>query len=870
MFDFIVDYAQKNIWCTPGQDMQSIVQPARITPLGGVWNSVKVQWRTLKLPQQGVRFHVYQIGGLNPQLLGLLGIERRWVTMTEACNKNNLVVDVYAGTGVQMPRYETYYQVTNDKTLVVAVKLQPTIPINLDTDALYLRFYSNAYYNLAAVNTQREYVQVAGQTCLNTDAILAMQNAFQGIQQQIAAGTLPKGEVYAFINGRRVSGIDLFTAKVGDCVEYIYDSSIYEVVDFSIANLLTFNSTLDQVYKYLLHYAAAGDHEIDFQDDIDVFLYNQPDTNGRWSGVYFHRNLPSAMRMVTHKDYAIPTQMVQTYATQQGWPDITKMMIRLHVRKGGWDRPLVHENNRIHELYKMADADVLGAMVGVNANLTNWQAATLEASAYTALMRAEQKDVTNKLAQDALGYNALAKLVGDTPVQTYQYSGQTMADVPYGLYSNSTMYEFDVNGRLIGFFQHTPGYTYPTSTSFCSLVEMIAGFGGRVLDEVYGSQSVAITTGANYRMYICPIDPVTNKPTYKWQDITGTQQYTIVTTSTGSTVVFLTDPTKFYTLVRGDRRHLAYELSLPAVGGVLEFTLTHTAVRNLTVQDIVMEIPMGELDLWLNKNKLVEGVDYIVNFPQVVIINKQYLVNAKTTPQDILVRFTGFCNADFSRQSQGDVGFVKWGRLSNNNRFDIRDDKVLSIQVGGKVYDRSQLEFAENDPGILVPNATNGEPYQISDVVVPLQGLTGEDTYSLRAKSMVIDQAVSDYLTAKLPEVDPTVPNVIPQQWPVYSPFLCRIMNDLLSGVLNDPRLTQQYSDQDVLAIAKPYEWLLAYDPTQDAHAVDSNYVIIHPHNLTEVVSMSIYVYKFLSRVIHLYLHDKVNLSHFVNIIQIA
>jgi hypothetical protein len=868
MFDFIVDYVQKNIWCTPGQDMQSIVQPARITPLGGVWNTVAVQWRRIALPQMGVRFHVYQVGGLNPELLGLLGIERRWVTMTEACNANNLIVDIYAASGVQMPRYETYYMVTNDKTLIIAVKKQPTIPVNLDTEPIFLRFYRNAYYNSAASSKIADFVSVVGQTCLNTNAILAMQNGYNAIQAQIASGAIPKGEVYAFVNGYRVSGIDLFTAKVGDVVEYIYDSSIYQVLDFSIGALPTFTSSLDSVYKFLLHYAGAGDGQINYQDDIDVFVRAPGDTQGRWTGLYYHRNRPDAMRMVTHKDYSIPTQLVATYVQQQPqWGgDMSKLMLRLHVRKSGWNRKLVFENNRIHELYKMPDAEIVRAMVGTDANMVYWQAATLEASAYTAVMRANLPDITNKLAQDCLGYNALSQVIGMTPSMTYVESGQTVADIPYGMTNGSTAYEFDANGNLIGFFQHPYGTQYPTSTSFCAMVEMIAGIGGAFLDEVYGHQTVPIAPGANYRVYTCPIDPVTLKPTYKWTDVTGTSAYMIQ----NSTIFFATDPAKVYTLVRGDRKHLAYEISLPMDRGVLQFNLTQSVLRNLQISNIIMEIPLGELDIWLNDNKLVEGIDYIVQFPQVVITNKQYLKNVKTDPQDIVVRFTGFCNADFSRQQFDDVGFIEWGRLSNNNKFDIRDDKVLSIQVGGRTYDRSELLFAEKDAGVTVPDARNGEPYQVRDIIVPLQGLTGDDTYSLRAKSQVIDKAVSDYLTAKLPESDPGTPNVISEQWPVYSPFLSRIMADLLSGVLAPAYLTGAYSDQDVLTTCQPYTWLLAFDQTQDATLADPNYMNVQPHPYQDVQQVSIYIYKFLSRVNAVFLHNRTNLSHFINIAQIA
>lgn len=867
-FDYVVDHAQKHVWCVPKQDMQSIIQPQRLTPLGGGWNTVQVMWRTISLPLPNVHFHVYQFSSLDPRILGLLANKyNTWQSFSNCMNKQRLIVDIYAATGVQMPRYACWYLVTRDGALVVAVQFQPTIAINLDTDDLFFRFYSNAYYQSIQSTPDNDFISTAGMTCLNQNAILTLQHQFEAIQAQMTAGTLQAGEVYAFVNGWRVSGIDLFTATVGDCVEYVYDSSIFEVIDIPVSSMQTFQSTLDSKLKYLLHYAQPGDNSIDYQDDIDVFLY-QPGTNGRWSGLYYHRNAKDAMRMVTHKDYSIPTTYVQAYATQQPtWGNIMNLVARLHIRKGGWLRPLVFENNRIQELYKLPDADIVQAMIGVNATVPNWTADTLESAGYTKIMRTVKTDnITNALVQNAYGYNAISKILGDTPQLTRVSSGQTIADVPYALVNSCTGFEYDANGLLIGFFQHPIGSTYVASTAFAKLVELFSGQGGSLLDETYGLKQSTAVPGANYRFYTCPINSITGLPTYVWTDVTGSSQYSMA----NGQVTWLIDTTKFFTLVRGDQRFLAYSISIPPVGGVLEFTLAQRALRLGQLSTIEMEIPMGELQLWLNNHALVESIDYIVDFPKIVITNKKYLQNVATQAQNIAIRFAGFCNTDLSREMPDDVGWIKYGRLSDNNRYDVRDDRVMSFIASGMTYDRSELTFQEDDGAVLPVDAINGTPYQIRDIVVPLEGLVAADTYSLRAQSQLIDKAVSDYLTSRLNETDPTGPSTALDLWAVYSPFFCNIMNDLLTGVFVPPFLMGQYSDQQVVDACAPYTYLLAFDQTQDAHAYDPNYMIVHPHNLTTVVTVSIYIYKFMRKVNSLFLHNKINLSPFINIATIT
>jgi hypothetical protein len=88
-------------------------------------------------------------------------------------------------------------------------------------------------------------------------------------------------------------------------------------------------------------------------------------------------------------------------------------------------------------------------------------------------------------------------------------------------------------------------------------------------------------------------------------------------------------------------------------------------------------------------------------------------------------------------------------------------------------------------------------------------------------------------------------------------------MYDLKMGILDDPRIYGHYGDAIVQAICQPYEYLLDFDPTQEEHAQDERYVSIHPHNANGVVGLNAYHYKFVGRVIQVYLHNKVSLSHF-------
>lgn len=854
MVDYFVDHALKNVWCTPNQDLQSIVKPARLTPFGGVWNKVTVLWREHFLPELGNRFHVYQIGQLHPLLMGLFPSVSKWMTMAEACNTQKMIIDIYASTGIQMPRNQVWYMVTEDKNLIVAVKEQVLIPIDFNNDALYIRVYSNAYFHTAESDPLNDYIEVDGGTALTLDYITA-------IQKKVIALKLLPGKVTTFVNGYMVPTIDLITAKLDDVIEYVYDSSIYKVIEFNVKSLKTFVSILDSKHKYLLHATNNDLINIDYHDDIDFFIIKK-DSTGNFKGVYYHRNNEDAIRMVTHQDYSLPVTYIAGIASNiDGWTNVPDLTIKLVVRKSGYLRPLVNEDSRILELYKLPKSTIADTMLGVNATVTNWLASHLEYAGYTKVMRSNYLDITRELVENAYGYNAISKLLADTPLFTRTVSYQKMVDVPHGLVNRATAYEYDADGILIGWYPHIASNLYVARFTTAVLVEMISGAAGTQIDDTYGANVTVLDAGADYRMYTSPV--LNGYPTNKWVDVTGTGAYGIV----NNTLTWLTNSSEYYTLVRSNKDILAYSFLTRATDGLIRFSLNQQQLRNGLLTYWVMQIPMGELDIFLNGRSLIEGLDYIVNFPEIVIINKEYLVNPLTANQTVAIRFSGFCNQDMSRDTLRDVGFIEHGLLSNNSKFDIRDDKVLRITVDGKLYNRSELKFSETDSGVTVPLEKNGKPYLIRDIVVPLNGSVISNSYLLRNKSLAIDKAITDYMSIKIPAPVSDVPNVITERYQIFSPFCCKIIYDLKANNIDTARLKLFYNDNDVFTICKPYEYLLKSDPTQEGLMLDGNYVDIHPHNLDTVIDLDIYCYKFITRVVKLYLKDRVNLSHFIRLL---
>lgn len=856
MFDFLKDHAYKNVWCTPDQDNQIILEPAKLTPFGGAKRSYKVIWRDIKLPDDFSSWHVFQIGQVHPLILGLFPKNNTWTSFAETCNRQKMICDVYTLKGVQIPRVESFYIHNEDRNLIVAIRKNPKLANDFNLDKIYLRLYSNQYFNSLRA-TGADTVKVEGGIFNTTQEILDFQTSYDNYAAL-------DGQVYCFVNGYKVNKIDLLTVSPGDTAEFVYDSSIYKIVDFKFSDLREFNSILDLKRKFLLHYEGADNSVIDFQDDVDVFIIADKGSS-RHSGVYYNKNNPDSMRMVTHRDYSVVVEYMNTYLNEiqkslgNAIIPLDKFYVRLHIRKSGWQRNLVFENNRIHELYKMSDENVNKAFLGIDSTVPWWRAEILESSKYSQIMRSFAPEITNEMVQYGYGYNAISKIIADTPSKTYLFSSQRIADVPYSLLKGCTAYEYDSDGLMLGWYYFPGGEHYICTNSNADLVEFITGRGSNLLDEHYGFTNLSYNPHLSFRVYECK--RVAGISDNKFRDVTNvTGKYKIE----AGRIIWIEPNPSLYPMLRTDDKFLAFDTELHMNRGELKITLNHLQRRGTTTSNWVMQVPMGEIDVFMNNKSLIRNLDYIVNFPDIMILNKEYLIDPINQAQKFHVRFTGFCTEDFHLTRENDVGFIEHGVLSNNNKYDIRDDKVLRILFDGKLITRDDMIFSEFHSGVSIINALNGRPYQVKDIVVPLRGLTQDDTYSLREKSIIIDKSVSDYLSKKIPQPERNAVSAITARYQIFSPFICRLIYDLADNRLNIE--DKIHTVTEVVNICKPYEKLLAFDPTQLANKLNDGYVIIHPHSLFTVIQLSLNKYRFVETAVRKYTNGLVSLSPFVQI----
>lgn len=843
MLDYLTDHARQNVWCTPDQDKQVIMKPARLTSDMGAWGSVTVGWGRYSLPNSE-RFHVYQIGQQHPILFGIRIEKNKWHNVADVCRDNKVLVDLYLNNGKRYPRLTSWMMFTKNQNLIMAVQIQPKID-PLTNEALYMRLYANAYFSSAESDINPERIQIGGGKISLTTDTTRYQTEVLNLRKLV-------GAVDVCVNGVYVDTSSPLNTAIGDVVEYCYDSTIKKIIELKAIDLHVFDSTLDTVRKYLLHYPADNGDEniIDYQDDIDIWLV-QPGSKGR-VGRFYHHNREASLRMVTHRDYAIPVNYVIGYlSSNDSFGVLDDLTIRLVIRHSGYARPLVFENGRIHELYKLPDQQVVGAMVGIDATVPFWTAAALEASPYTRLMRAKYKDINHDLVASAYGYNASTYITANSPITSTANGANRLLLLPYGCRENATVTEYDADGVLLGWGIHTYGDTWICKSPQCSLADISPGVGGWTLDRQEGGVQHTYNSNYTYRHYVC--GHVNGVPDRQWLEVTGSDKYVI----TGNLVLWNLDPAEFFTLTLSDSKYLQYEIDVTPTDSLIQFSLNE---RRGGVQKI-LDMPLGTLDIWFNNRYLIRGLDYVVNFPVVTVFNKEYRVEGKN---HLMIRASGFSAdlVDFNKSA--DYGFVQYGVLSKNTTFDLRDDRVCRVAVGGGIKRRTDLKFAENTSDIGISTLYNGRPYIVEDVYVPLRTLLGVDINALKADSVNRDELVKQYMSIKLPNPTPSTPSPIPERYVLVSTVCSKLIADIKSGVFQGD-YRGRYTDVDLREWFVPYQGLLPRDPVN--MNIDKNYVAIHPHEHRYVVELDIYQYLLVERVIALFLGGGVDLTSFVAIV---
>lgn len=876
MDNYLLRYAIDNVWCNPTQDRQFTYALQQVTPRYGIRGNYVVDYTRYYMPTNNNRdyYHIFQIGQVCPANIGFPVIKDTWISLTKLATDNLTLASVYQTNGVRYSMSETYVMVTTKQNLLVAVKVNDRFP-PLDDNQIYLHLYHNAYYESVRSGVEnKRWLYAESLVAANTEAVRQFQ--IRNADRVVARGGVP---MY-FVNGRPVNEISVVTAQAGDHCDFILDPTIKKVVDFKISDLPVFNSTLDTQRKYILHY-PGNTNVIDFYDDITAIVVKQGNTPDQFKGVTYHHNQGIWLRMLTHKDYSVPVGRIQEFiVANPAWNGLDGMYIKLYIREGGYDRPLVADVQRIWELYRLTSPQIVSNMTGVDATNPIWRAENLERSYYVQMMSAapsfiypitynipelnsQGKVDAQNFAGEVFGYHECAKLMNDNPakVEVDPHTGVRMARLAYYYWRNATCFEYDAAGVLLEYHYHVGGKVYIPKNPDCAMVECVTGKGSDNMHGIYGNGEVALKFGYNFRVYVTKVWG--GVPTKEWIDITdlpnrGDWGY-YVADLYNPKWVWTAKPSEWLGYLRTDEYFYLNELTFTDDPGVIRFAISAWEDQGGQLVNKAMEIPFGQMDLFFNRRSIIDGLDARTIDDMVVIDNLEY--RRTDGIQKVLVRGTGFCSPELKRYPPSEIGFVEYGVLSNDSQYHIHSHKMQRIIVDGHYKDYHDVVFEEDRNGRVVEGERNGAPYQIQTPQVVLKSVF-KDEFEARVADDQRDKWTSETMGFYFPKRERPNPDTFTNHYHVYSAFSNKVLSDILKGRLKPPFTEGRYTDMDIVKAMRSYEWLQPFDILNNDY--NTNHVKVYPHWSPNPIGLKQDQYDFYRRVLKLYLRQSMELSPFI------
>lgn len=898
------EHALTHVWAEPLQDRQYRVIPSRVSPQLGFYKTATVMWEGFPLPgapdpMDKRTFHVYPIGQIPPHFFRLKMKMGEWYRVDQLVEETNSTIDIILENGTIAPTVQCYLYQNLDQNFILAVERSTvdygkdqregsygevdTVPYSLDHRPLMIRFYTNAVQDSKAWRGEKE------------DPIHSIRSVFQkvntaadlvGFKAKVKAITdqYPDGGFgNYFIDGFYVEAPTSFKEEhKGKLFSFRFDSTFRERLYFPLRKLPGFVSKKDpRTNKYLI-VAPTNYGKIDYCDDLDFYLTYR--TASGVKGVMLDRFKANTVRQVTHNAWSVREDVVLALSKQHDFlANVDLLEIMVVIRNGGMQHGLGFQKNRIEDLYHLKQDEIISAMADVNSNLDIWKAAELENSDYIAVMSSNSNKITQEMIENAYGYNAATKAVGrcfykvEDPTKVFIDPLFTLSNeqsIPDGDTSRNprSLFWYDKNGKMLSMESSNSTFSsVPVPTALvgnAAYLEVIQGqlSVGRLHAGIYRDKAIVPDKYYGYyghRCYVCNI--VNGVIDNNWTDTTNGPYY-IVEPATA------TKPPQIkwnYTLLA--QANLYPLTRIASTVNVIENIIDPNNSNGfielpLFVMDETSVFPMGvapgHVDVFVDGTPLIQDLDFKYVKGGIVVITRQI---PSKEPVKILTRFYGYMNPETKAPfGPRDIGFIKNGVVSLNNKFNVYHDRDISVNIGGRRFAPDEVQFAED--GYSSGDYLDGAPYSVDEYQALVEPFTSKRTVDFQMEAMKIDQDVSDYLTPRLPEHKPSGQYIEGQHWRLHSPIMATFIEMMVKGLLNDNVIKQWSTDESLynqtLPIVTRFEKV---DPAVIGY--NGDYVGVYPIAFKDrIVQVTSLQYQTLERINRMHLNSVLDLTHSVEI----
>jgi hypothetical protein len=118
----------------------------------------------------------------------------------------------------------------------------------------------------------------------------------------------------------------------------------------------------------------------------------------------------------------------------------------------------------------------------------------------------------------------------------------------------------------------------------------------------------------------------------------------------------------------------------------------------------------------------------------------------------------------------------------------------------------------------------------------------------------IVDMQIETFLSSIYPQAVDNSPILISSRYDLYSPFLNKLVQDIVDSFIAIPNTT--LTDEQIDVIVDPYKHLIAICPSQ--RDLDFRFVDVHPIRSLDPIAVTLAQYWFINRVNQLYLNNRV------------
>lgn len=851
---YLEAFAIANYWSNPRVESNLVWKPSKLTNSLAQRNSIKYQGYTIDLPDRTSRWHILTMHANQiPRNFFTYDPNRLqyWNNLADLATDYNSQITFYDNSGRVYPNSLIHVRVLYTGLLVFAVYAESLGSFTLTAEDLKVHFYNNK----SDVDIQVQGVHYKSATDLIS--WISQLRQYQAM----------KGYTTIYVNGMFRRDVSAADVKVGDYLEFQYDSSVLYTREMNVLELNSFTDDTDpekELEYYLVMNWENDDNTnlnpsmLHYKNDLSIFVLPDEDKGG----VRLRRGAGSSIKQLTFQDLAVEVEEVNHAIGQLRdlHNDDTTAPINTNIliltREDGQDQRWDGDMNRVSELYLLRDKGLIEqAMLGEIAYAPEWLAKNLIHNRYITMLECQFEYLDGLAIWDGLGYYACDNVINRMPILAKDFD---VTEYTFSYTQSKAHVELAYNresGKLLSITQleERDKLYYDPVRNFYEIY--LGEFVNTALTDFdhFNQDFIPLDEGIWWHFFFGPKDEFGK--TVSWREIKPTDaDFATYAKIENGNFVWLVDYDQYNTAVRRS------DTILQIADG------TETSIDKCVFR-IPSELGFGEFFAAIGDTPLVYGVDYLVSWPYLAITSRKHLIN-QTVNDHVrpYIHTRGFPTSEGKFEFNGEVGFVKQGLLSVDNQYRLNGWRNYHLVVDGQIKAVEDVPWEEDQRQFRAGDSTvNGVPYEISYPFSYTLATLEEHLYmGSKVEDDEIDARVSAALDSHLPPVEFDSPSTFPEPYALYSPFVNAILQAMING-----ELTFKHSDivkYGLDTLLEKYLYLKDLCPAINDTYIDMAICKIYPHPHKAPLFVTVDQLKILREINAFYLQNRVSITEAIRI----